>query len=360
MRTLIAGAWGVLAFVALICECAHADTVKLRDKAAFRNVSVVGFEDGRLEFRGVSRQILRKPIESVEWFTIDAVPAVEAAERPVEGAPTSVEAYQLAIEQAKTDWLRKLLRIRMVAAMDRTGQFDDAVAQYLKLLADRVDTSQLARPRRPLPAGDPANQRALNLVESALEYGRYRAFATELRTLQLEVLLCDEAPDLPEPFKSGPVSTATSEPTAGAPAPMFGDVPIKMKQAPTLRADSPVFNAVASHLDAGRFDRAAAMLQRARPFAASEAVDLWRIQNARCEIAQGQPAKAAATLVKIAESKHGSSALAAEALYYVGFAHEGMARADVARSVYGELLARDDLPKQVRELAQTGMDRVRR
>ena len=50
--------------------------------------------------------------------------------------------------------------------------------------------------------------------------------------------------------------------------------------------------------------------------------------------------------------------LAAAALYYVGVAHERMERADVAAELYRELLQREDLAPEIRELATRGLERL--
>jgi TolA-binding protein len=99
------------------------------------------------------------------------------------------------------------------------------------------------------------------------------------------------------------------------------------------------------------------LLQRALPYVEPADQGPWRLLLARTRLVAGQPAAAAADLLQLAETAP-DPALAATALYYVGVAHERLARADVARRIYRELLQRDDLPAPVRADATQALQRL--
>lgn len=381
-------------FCAALCgfsgwSSAGADTVKLFGKPEFRDVQILGFEDGRLAFRGLSRQVLRKPLSQVEWLAIDAYPAVAQAENPPDGdAVTAVAAYEQAIAAADEPWLERLLRVRQVQALDRAGRFDEAVALYLRLLGDRIAGVDAVRPRRPGSPGDPANQRARELIETALDYGRYRAHASDLQRLRLEILLWDGVDPLPAPFAAqtgepggrlagrgggawgpdaaGADGIATGE-TAGAigrnppdgnepaaeplPPRMFGDIAPETDNRTRLGADSFVLSGARDMIAAGRIEPARRLLERARVFAAHEARLAWKLPLERCRIECGDAAGAAERLARMADSPEATSAERAEALYYVGLAHERQHRSQAAAGAWRRLLELDGVPDGIRREA---------
>ncbi|MFN0137805.1 MAG: hypothetical protein ACKVS9_17005, partial [Phycisphaerae bacterium] len=49
----------------LLATIASADTVTLADKPPFERVTVTDFANGRLAFRGLSGETIRRPIEAV-------------------------------------------------------------------------------------------------------------------------------------------------------------------------------------------------------------------------------------------------------------------------------------------------------
>ncbi|MFQ5805705.1 MAG: tol-pal system YbgF family protein [Phycisphaerae bacterium] len=233
-----------------------ADAVVLKGRPPFRNVRIIDFKHGRLVFRGVSKEVLRKPLNEVARFKIDRSPILTGAEALAQtNAQESPAAYRRALTKAADPWLRDLIRVRLLEACDRAGRFDEAVALYTELLRGQT-----------VPANSPA------------------------------------------PRHPGAVGWATNQ-------------------------------------------------EPRRHWLAENEPHPWRLLLGRCRIALGQFARAADELLALAESAP-SRGLSADALYYVGVAHERMERADVAAELYRELLRREDLPADLRRLAERGLQRL--
>jgi tetratricopeptide (TPR) repeat protein len=124
-----------------------------------------------------------------------------------------------------------------------------------------------------------------------------------------------------------------------------------------LPADSFVFTAIEQDLLAGRAERAQRVVERALEYVESDQRGRCRLLLGRCRIATGHPAQAADDLMTLALAESDRER-AAEALYYVAVAHERMDRADVAATLYRELLQREDLPAELRSKAEAGVRRV--
>lgn len=352
----------ILLLLAAASRLAPADTVQLIGKPPFRNVSIMDFRGERLVFRGVSGQVLRKPLGQVEWFAIDGQPDLNAAEQAVAGGDWSaaLPRYEQALVQAEQPWLRALIRLRLLAATGRTDRYDHAIAVYIGLLTDGPPS---APPPMPAEPGSDANRRARDKIEAALRVRQPAPVTTALRTLLLELLLCDEADPLPpgllppthhapqpagtqptRPRTLGILPPAATEPGAAPPA----------EPPPQLGSDSVVLRAAQAAFDASDAPRAARLIERALPYVSRGADGPWQLLRGRCLAAQGQPAEAVSGLLSLAE--HDPDPLVrARALYYAGMALERLERADAAREVYAELLRRPDVPDDVRGLAQAAL-----
>ena len=116
-----------------------ADTVKLLNKPAFRNVTISDFRADRLVFRGVSQQYLQKPLDEVEWLAIEGRPELNSAEQAAATGQwaEAVAGYQRALASLSEPWLRELVRMRLLNACRPAGAFDLAVATYADLLGSR-------------------------------------------------------------------------------------------------------------------------------------------------------------------------------------------------------------------------------
>jgi len=81
------------------------------------------------------------------------------------------------------------------------------------------------------------------------------------------------------------------------------------------------------------------------------------LQLGRARVLLGEYAAAADELLKLSAAA-GESALAAEALYYAGVAHEGLGQTDVARQQYRAVLERAAASQALRAAARAGLARV--
>ncbi len=343
---------------------AWADTVKLKGKPAFRNVYITSFRNSRLEFKGVSRQHLRKPLAQVEWVEVDRVAALGRAERAraVEQWAAAIRPYRQALEEIREPGLAQFARLRLLECCDRGGFFDEAVALYVELLRHDATCASEYTPRHPGRPGSAMNRAARRQLEAALALTRSATAAGRWRNLLLEIALYEEAEDRPvalaeagklgaDPAGPTPASQPAKIPSSSAPTPPYAITPLR------LPADSFVLTAAREALATGDTPRALRLLERSLVYVDPAESGPWRLLLGRCRIELGQYAQAAADLVQLAETEP-DPARAAQALYYVGLAHERMGRPELAAKLYRELLARENLPTQVRTKTQAGLRRV--
>lgn len=330
-----------------------ADTVKLHGKPAFHHVHVSDFRDGRVVFRGVSGQYLRKPLAQVEWVKLDACPPLGVAERAAaRGRWTlAIAAYQQALDEAATSWVPDLVRFRLLSTYDRAGRFADAVAVYVELLEHQGAADDAAAPRHPGPPGSATNARALTRLRQALANTESAIARRHLEALLFELRLY-EGLDARAAETGGPPDTATQRsPILSLPMPARKTRPVRLSN------DSFLLSAAESALDKGQTTRAVNLLEHALPHVDPAGAGPWRLLLGRARLGAGRPADAAADLLHLAETTR-DSALAAAALYYVGIAHEQMGQADVAAQLYRQLLGREDTPADVRRDAADALKRL--
>jgi len=371
------------AILTIFGVAARADTLKLTNRPAFGNVTITDFRDDRVVFRGVSGQYLRKPAGEVEWLAIDGQAALNQAEQAAAGGDwqTASAGYEDARPTAGKPWLRRLIAVRLAAACDRGGRFDQAVAVYGELLA--ADPAAAARhaPRRPGPAGSEVNRRARARIEESLASGPAAPAAAGLRTLLLELLLYEDVTPLPETLggpaepsaalsdsqpsdRPQPGSRPTTAPQTAGPLgilPPPDSRPASRPDAapPQLPPDSFLLDCVQAALDGGDPRRAARLVERATPYAAPCDRGPWRLLLGRCRIESGLLDEAVADLRSLADSDS-DPALAGRALYYLGLAYERRRQPEVAAALYAEVLERSDAPEQTKALARDALARLGR
>lgn len=349
-------------FVCLLSVASGAaDTVKLRGKPAFEHVTVLDYRTDALVFRGVSREVLRKPLDEIEWFTLDDQPALSAAERSAADGrwATALAGYERALELADDPWLRTLIQLRLLAASQHAGRFDLAARLYVELLLTKPLVVSGHAPSCPGPVGSAVNALARRTLERALESEVSAAAQTALRGLLVELLIYEDAPALPAAL------TGDTERTGEAPAsqPVESILP-SLNSASEHRAPPAVISKPSlllrmsrDALEHGDGGRAEAWLERGRPFVAAELADAWDLQLGQARLERGRYAEAAEALMALSEATT-DRALAATALYYAGVAHQRMGRADVARRLYRELLTRKETPADIAQRAREVLQRL--
>ena len=214
------------------------------------------------------------------------------------------------------------------------------------------------------------NRRARATLERALTADPTRAVTDAARGLLLGLLIYEDVDPLPIGLVAPLATTApaaslkphlgilpgpdegadaTSQPASAAPT---------AAEPPRLTADSLVLRAAEAACEAGDFQRAARLVERALPYVAAGERGPWRLLLGRCRIELGHPAEGAADLLNLAETDN-DRGRAALALYYVALAHERLGRADVARPLYEELAQRAEAPEDVKTRARAALQRLK-
>jgi len=341
---------------------ATADTVTLYGKPPFRNVEVLGFQDGRLSFRGVSEQVLRKPLAEVEFIELDRDPRFSEADRlRLEDPAAALTAYEAARNASGDGWLQDVIDLRRIGVLDRLGRFDDAVVAWLEQLRRAPDAAGGLAPRSLTTASPEALTSAIQLLAGATPRVARGDARDAVRTLLLECTLAAGEAPAPEQFVPAPEGDAAAAlAPASAPAPpgeapplLFGDLADADKVV-RLAGDSAVFALAEQQIEQGRSAQAERLLRRALPFVAGPGRAGPEILLQRARIERGQAASAADALLEIAAAcrSAGREDLAGEAVYYCGLAHERLDRPEVARAYYQDVLKSDAAAERVRERAR--------
>ncbi len=373
----VAGAICASLFVA---GAARADTVVLSGKPPFRNVQIRNFIDGRLEFRGVSREILRKPLEQITRVEITDLPMLSNAELLRSRDPaTACTAYELARSEYNEGWLRDLISARLVGSYNDAGRFAEAIKAYLAMIERHPQLGASLLPRKAQPPGSEANQLAIRRLRSFWEESLPSQRPEPLRRLFVDLAVLEGVADIPQdlrpPASAGQSASATSESRTESddelPPLLFGEErandrkPATPKRAastgppPVLSDDSLALAAARKLADSEQFAHARDIMERLLPYLDTQTKLTTRILLARCRLESGQAAAAADDMLKLADSTTDRT-LAARALYHVALAHERLERADVALDLYSKLLDRDDLPAELREQVRRQLSSLER
>ena len=321
------------------------DVVKLFDKPAFEDVQVSGFRDGRLLFRGVSGQVLRKPYEHVEWIELADRPRLSDAEsHRATDRGRAVNMYERALRESDSDGLRDFIRMRLCQSADEAGLFDRSVGLYLDMLRERIAIGPL-RPTHPGRAGSTRNAAALDLLQQAL---RDRSLFDEwprLQRMRLDLLLIDGRALATE---SADGDAAAASRTATQRRRMFARRSSSDAGSAQVMSDSLVFNVARRALDAGADARPTAdLLRRAMPNCDAEARQIANYLLVRADANPNQPLTTAEALRGLAANIE-NAALAAEVWYHAGFSYARGGRSDLARDIWAAAVSRDDIPEDWR------------
>lgn len=363
---------------------AHADTVVLTGKPPFQRVRVTGFDRGRIAFRGLSGETIRRPITTVDRIELDDCPALNDAERAADDKnwDGAKAAYERAASEAREPWLRDLARARLLDSLQRGGRFVDACRTFVRMQHDG-HAAAIEPPRLPATASASDVEMALQVVSDALsEPGLSGGSQAVLRGLSLELIVASAAaiPDRWTPFAptSAPAAPATAESNdtdSDEPPPlMFTGAQPTPTSGPTvdivqLRPGTPVLDFLSADLDRSTTgssrgavavdpQKRADSLEKSLLFFADVDRPRASLLLGRALIDAEQPAEAASRLLALATATNDRD-LSASAMYYVGLAHERLDRPEVAADVYRELLAREDLPTDIRKRASERAARLK-
>ncbi|MBI5865608.1 MAG: hypothetical protein HZB38_14090 [Planctomycetes bacterium] len=361
-RTVLGYIAPVLCVFCCAETAARGDSVTLREKTPFTAVTVTDFRAGVLHFRGVSGETLRKPIEQVERIDITDFPALQqAGELAADGrTDKAIELLAAAGKSAPLDWQRRLARFRCLSTMNQAGRIDDGLPLFLELVREEPGLSPTLLPRDFSPRGSERNREALALLRKTRLKGS-PALVSAVESLRLELTLLEEPRSAAREYPQRQPTTRAAAAEDGEEAPLLFGSPraAATSERVYLPRNSGVRTEAGRMLAAGDVAGASQLIEAALPYVASEDRDAWDLLAGRCRIERKEYARAAETLLALAEATAARDrALNAEALYHVAVAHEGLARPDVAAGIYRELLDREDLPASVRQRAEAAVKRL--
>jgi hypothetical protein len=359
-----------------------ADTVTLAGSPPFRNVSITDVRHGRLIFRGVSGETLQKPLGRVTAVELDELPQlVQADESAAAGDHDSaLAALNECDKSARENWQRTLVRYRRLAVLAAAGRTDQALSVFVDLVREDPQTPAENLPGDIGPGGSSANRAALALLRKTRLRAVTPALEQALAVRRLELTLLEE-PDAVRreftPLEQRSASDApASQPTDPDDAPLLFGTPRAAPSASpiSLSRDSPLRSEARRLLAAGDARAALRLLDRALPFVQNADRGWWTLDASRCRIGLREFARAADELLSTSTAADAAAAaanknaartgasdraLAAWALYYVGLAHEGLNRPDVAADQYRELRSREDLPTDLRADVESALERLK-
>jgi tetratricopeptide (TPR) repeat protein len=372
-----------LAFVCLSANApAPADTVVLTAKEPFRNVTITDVRRGRIHFRGVSGETLQKPLGLVTAVSVEALPQLAVADeaRAAGDFDGALAVLAECEKEVREPWQRTLARYRRLAVLSSAGRTDQALAAFLELVREDPQAPVENLPSDIGPAGCSANRAALALLRKTNLRGISPALEQVLAIRRLELTLLEDPDAARNEFRpaddSAPARIASSQPSDEVDAPLLFGTP---RSAPTagpteIPRESPLRRETDRLRNAGDARGALGLLERAMPFVRKSDRGWWTVDAARCRIELREYARAADELLAVAAAADRPAesagtpasaspamdrALAAKALYYVGLAHEGLNRPDVAADQYRELRSREDLPADLRAEVEAALERLR-
>jgi hypothetical protein len=333
---------------------AGADSVKLRGRQVFENVRIETIEAGRLVFRGVSGETLRKPLASVEWLECTQVPKLSEAEAALaENRPSEACAKLKELAAAREpEWLARWAAVRLIVSLDAAGRLDEALAVYL---SSRRLGDYATLPSRCGFPGSPENRAALRRLDALRRIEG--PDAGELRRLRLELHLIEDTPSLPRDLQSDSANEAAASAPDAQPPLLFGASSPPSEVQPQLTDKSMVLSVSARLLESGAAEKAVRMVQRGLPYAEPAARAAWRIELGRGLLAAGGYPAALKEFLDVAHADC-EPGLAAEALWGAGQAHERGGRADLARDIFSQLSTRPGLAESLRSQVAEALSRL--
>lgn len=370
-----------IASILVVCRT-PADTVVFTGKPPFRNVAITDIRHGRLLFRGVSGETVQKPLGLVTSVALDTLPQFAQSDDAVAAGDydSALAALNECEKEVRENWQRTLVRYRRLAVLSAAGRTDQALAAFADLVREDPQTPAENLPCDIGPTASSANRAALALLRKTRFRGVTPALEQALAVRRLELTLLEEPDSVRREFTPLEQRSASdapaSQPTDDDDAPLlFGTPRAAPSAAPiALSRDSPLRIEARRLLAAGDARTALRLLERALPFVRNIDRGWWTLDACRCRIELREFARAADELLAVSTAADAAAAsankaappagaadraLAAWALYYVGLAHEGLNRPDVAADQYRELRSREDLPADLVAEVEAGLQRLK-
>lgn len=144
---------------------AQADTITVRGSEN-KNVKVIAIRQGSLYYRTARGDERNALLQDVSAIQLDQYPQLTVADKAFDEGKfeAAAKTYAPLADKAEEEFVRVLAGVKLVAALDRAGQFDAAVARYAKLLA--LDNSALTQSAKPRNAPKEKDARAASAAKA--------------------------------------------------------------------------------------------------------------------------------------------------------------------------------------------------
>lgn len=126
----------------------RADTLKVKT-FTYSNVKVTALKDGKLYYKGSNGDERSAFLDDVGGLQLDRYPELAAADKAFEKEDFAGTAKILGplVDKAKEDYVKIIAGAKLVACLDRSGQFEAAALRYAKQL--QIDNGELTKSVKP-------------------------------------------------------------------------------------------------------------------------------------------------------------------------------------------------------------------
>ena len=161
----------ILILIAAAWVDVSGDTVKV-GKLTYTDANILDVKEGVILFDVAGGRTGHAPLHKVTSLSIDGQDIFNLAEQlDTEGKPgRAVEQYDRALSGV-SPWLSRLIRLRRLGALDRAGQIDIAVKEWIALTDESPNALEILK-LRPVglgAKGSAANTKAIELLERKLK-----------------------------------------------------------------------------------------------------------------------------------------------------------------------------------------------
>jgi len=301
------------------------------------NVRITALSDGAVEYlsAGARRSV---PLEDVSSIQFTRYPRYAEAMGQLETQPAdAAETFGNLASSVREDFLRPLMRIRAAEALDRAGEFQDALEMYLEAVSGDASEYFVSRIPSNVPTGDEADA-----ARRALTDAIRRARDGDVKAALQGVL-----DSIAQPVEDVPADATAVTPPAGA-APGDGDA----ADVPPAPATSVSLRTVENLIQTERYDRALEQIQRFLADGPPEQLlpELY-YQRGRAEAGRGRHFTAALSLLRV-PVHFSDHALAVPAMELAGHQLKADGQTEAARAVWQRAMDRTDDAAVKRRLMQ--------
>ncbi|GMU81894.1 MAG: hypothetical protein AMXMBFR47_17650 [Planctomycetota bacterium] len=329
----------------------QADTVKLTGRPAFENVRILDFRAGRLQFRGVSGEVLRKPLSEIEWLAADAAPELSEGERLRARREPAAALDRYRVCARKSDWTGAVALRRQIDCAGSVGKTDVAVDGLFRLLELEPEFEpHLARIGLG-EVGSAANGAALKRLRTSNLRGNDRLIG-----LRLELTILESPDTVGSDFRAPAGADSAGDGAGNGDDRLFARSRVRLG-GQYLPCDGHLRTALRALAESGKAGDARVRYEAARPFVAADCAAGWNLLDARLLIDEGRAAEAADRLVTL-RTAGGDAEIEAEIAYSLGLAHERLGQTVLAAELYRELAAREQTPETWKRRALTALERA--